>query len=342
MTGPVPPIDSRGYDELVDQTEQLAALFSPWRPPVTGDDPGRALIRAFAGMARQVLDRLNRIPDRDLLVFLDLIGAEPLAARAATVALTFEPPDGSDAAALVPAGTSVGPDPADPDAADRHRLPDAGGPRRRARAAGRGDRPRAGRGPCGGRDGVRHGPGRPALAGFRRGHAGRARPLPRRGRDDGAAASTLPAGRALVRRRRIRDRFAGLPLEWAWWDGAAWRSVTPAWTRAGDHGYTVDLPDVGTPEPHDIGGTPGPVAAGATHPRRHASSARCPRSCPSRSAPPSPASQDRLPTAAFAGTTSADLGADVFPFGQQPAFGGALRSRRRRVRTGGGRGHHGW
>ena len=323
MTGPVPPIDSRGYDELVDQTEQLAALFSPWRPPVTGDDPGRALIRAFAGMARQVLDRLNRIPDRDLLVFLDLIGAEPLAARAATVALTFEPPDGSDATALVPAGTSVGPDPADPNAATdigyRTQEDLVVVPARLVAAIVR--EPDADRVA----DVTASATGLVAL------------PWPGFVGDTLAehalhlaedATTALPPPRSLrvglsFADAASADRFAGLPLEWAWWDGAAWRSITPAWTRAGDHGYTVDLPDVGTPEPHDIGGRQGrwlralltravtvvgavpalvSVTVGATVTRE----------------------PDRLPMAAFAGTTSADLGADVFPFGPQPAFGGVF------------------
>ena len=71
-----------------------------------GPDLGLALIELFAGMAEQVADHLNRVPDRDRLAFLDLIGIRPLPAQSARVPLTFTLADGQTTA-FVPAATVV-------------------------------------------------------------------------------------------------------------------------------------------------------------------------------------------------------------------------------------------
>ena len=61
-------------------------------------------------MGEQVLDRLNAVPDRDFLAFLELLGVERLPTRAARVPLTFSLPPGSTAVGFVPAGTPVATD----------------------------------------------------------------------------------------------------------------------------------------------------------------------------------------------------------------------------------------
>ena len=82
MTRPAPRIDPRDHAALVRDTERLAQLLSPWHPPADGVDLGRALIGLFADMGEQVLDRLNAVPDRDFLAFLELLGVERLPTRA--------------------------------------------------------------------------------------------------------------------------------------------------------------------------------------------------------------------------------------------------------------------
>src|SRR4051812_37550432 len=103
---PAPKIDARSRQALADQTAELAAHFSRWRPAADGPDLGRSLVELFAGMAGEVLDRLNRVPDRDLLAFLDLIGVQRLPAQAARAPLTFTLADGQTDG-LVPAATVV-------------------------------------------------------------------------------------------------------------------------------------------------------------------------------------------------------------------------------------------
>ncbi|MFZ3551958.1 putative baseplate assembly protein, partial [Streptomyces sp. 4.24] len=52
-------------------------------------DPGVALIEAFAQMVDQLSYRLNRIPEKVQLGFLELLGVQLTAPQAATTELTF-------------------------------------------------------------------------------------------------------------------------------------------------------------------------------------------------------------------------------------------------------------
>ncbi|WP_437277275.1 putative baseplate assembly protein [Sorangium sp. So ce375] len=104
-----PLIAGAPHDDIAARTEKLAQALSPWRPPA-GDaaDPGRALIRVFDRMARHALERLNRVPERSFVAFLNLVGVEPTPPRPARVPLTFTLVQRSSAEPVVPEGTRVG------------------------------------------------------------------------------------------------------------------------------------------------------------------------------------------------------------------------------------------
>ncbi|APR87707.1 Hypothetical protein A7982_13056 [Minicystis rosea] len=126
MPIPSPAIDGRSYDQVVSETEALVKAYtqdpaqpgSGWSPPAGRPDAASALVRVFARMAKHVIDRVDRIPDRSLLAFLNLIGVEPEPPRPARVALTFTLAQGSSVEPVVPAGTQVGADPADGDTSE--------------------------------------------------------------------------------------------------------------------------------------------------------------------------------------------------------------------------------
>jgi hypothetical protein len=108
MTIPSPKIDSRTYADLVAETERLAQQLSPWKPPIDGKtDAGRALIRIFGRIAIMVVDRLNRVPEKHFLAFLNLIGTQQQPPRPARVPLTAYLVDNSPVDGLVPAGTQI-------------------------------------------------------------------------------------------------------------------------------------------------------------------------------------------------------------------------------------------
>lgn len=108
MSLPPPKIDHRTYADFVAQTEALAQSLTSWRPPAGTDvDAGRAMIRLFGRLALLTHDRLNRIPDKYFLKYLDILGTQLRPPQPARVPLTFTLAPGSPADAFVPALTPV-------------------------------------------------------------------------------------------------------------------------------------------------------------------------------------------------------------------------------------------
>ncbi len=109
-----PKIDQRSYNDIVEQTKKLAQKYTSWRPKSEGKpDAGGALIRIFGRMATLVSDRLNQVPEKNFLAFLDLIGTQLLPPQPAKVPLTFQLAEGSPVDAVVPAHTQVAAPPAE-------------------------------------------------------------------------------------------------------------------------------------------------------------------------------------------------------------------------------------
>src|SRR5262245_20285989 len=112
MPIPSPPIASPPYDDVAARTEVLAKELSEWKQPDDGaTDMGRALIRVFDRMARQVIERINRMPDRSFLAFLNLLGIEPAPPLSARAPVTFLLVTGGKSEPVVPAGTRIGASP---------------------------------------------------------------------------------------------------------------------------------------------------------------------------------------------------------------------------------------
>src|SRR6476660_7270708 len=84
MVLPARNLDDRHFQALVDDAKRLVQQRSPQWTDHNVSDPGVTLIEAFAQMVDQLIYRLNRVPDRHYVKFLDLIGVElrpPAAAR---------------------------------------------------------------------------------------------------------------------------------------------------------------------------------------------------------------------------------------------------------------------
>lgn len=110
MSIPPPELDQRNYQDLVLQTQQLAEAYTDWRSPhlkASKSDAGVALIRIFAHFANLIRERLNHVPDRNLLAFINLIGTQLTPAQPARVPVSFHLATGSPVDALVPAQTQV-------------------------------------------------------------------------------------------------------------------------------------------------------------------------------------------------------------------------------------------
>ncbi|MGH2733822.1 MAG: putative baseplate assembly protein, partial [Actinomycetota bacterium] len=107
MSLPAPNLDDRRFQDLVDDAKRLVQQRCPEWTDHNVSDPGITLIETFASMVDQLLYRLNRVPDRLYVKFLDLLGVRlfpPTAARAdVTFWLSAPQPDTVN----VPKGTEV-------------------------------------------------------------------------------------------------------------------------------------------------------------------------------------------------------------------------------------------
>ncbi len=119
-----PPVDERTAADIVGQVRSLLAVYAPeWHEHYTDPTSGRvhrdhlamALIAIFGRFAEIILNRLNQVPDKNLLAFLDLLGEARLRPQPAQVPLSFSLAPGSTIDAVVPRGTLVASPPAEGD-----------------------------------------------------------------------------------------------------------------------------------------------------------------------------------------------------------------------------------
>src|SRR3712207_4516910 len=107
MALPAPNLDDRRFQDLVDDAKRLVQQRCPEWTDHNVSDPGVTLIETFAFMVDQLLYRLNRVPDRNYVRFLELIGVQLFPPSAARAAVTFWLSAPQSDTVRVPAGTQV-------------------------------------------------------------------------------------------------------------------------------------------------------------------------------------------------------------------------------------------
>lgn len=108
MPLPAPNLDDRRFQDLVDDAKRLVQRHCPEWTDHNVSDPGVTLIETFAYMTDQLLYRVNRVPDRLYLKFLDLIGLRMLPPSAARVPVTFWLSAPATTPLTIPAATRLG------------------------------------------------------------------------------------------------------------------------------------------------------------------------------------------------------------------------------------------
>ncbi|MFF9570584.1 putative baseplate assembly protein [Streptomyces sp. NPDC014685] len=107
MTLPSPHLDDRRFQGLVDEAKRLVQQRCPEWTDHNVSDPGVTLIEAFATMVDQLVYRVNRVPEKSYLTFLDLIGVRLHPPTAARTDVTFRLSAPRPEPVRVRAGTEV-------------------------------------------------------------------------------------------------------------------------------------------------------------------------------------------------------------------------------------------
>lgn len=90
MPLPVPNLDDlRFQQDLVDQARLRIIRYCPEWTEYNVSDPGITLIELFAWMTELMVYRLNKVPEKNYIKFLDMVGVQLLPATSASADLTF-------------------------------------------------------------------------------------------------------------------------------------------------------------------------------------------------------------------------------------------------------------
>jgi predicted phage baseplate assembly protein len=84
-----PNLDDRSFQDIVDEAKRLIPRYCPEWTDHNVSDPGVALIELFAWMTESMIYRLNQVPEKTQIHFLDMVGARLLPPQAAVADLTF-------------------------------------------------------------------------------------------------------------------------------------------------------------------------------------------------------------------------------------------------------------
>ncbi len=104
MALPAPNLDDRRFQDLVDDAKRMVMRRCPEWTDHNVSDPGVTLIETFAFMTDQLLFRLNQVPDRLYVKFLELIGLRLIPPTPAQAGVTFW----LSAPAITPVGVPTG------------------------------------------------------------------------------------------------------------------------------------------------------------------------------------------------------------------------------------------
>lgn len=114
MTLPAPNLDDlRFQSDLVDEARKRIIHYCPEWTEYNLSDPGITLIELFAWMTELMVYRLNRVPEKNYIKFLEMLGMQLKPATSARTELTFwlsaalPLTPGSDQTVVVPGGVEV-------------------------------------------------------------------------------------------------------------------------------------------------------------------------------------------------------------------------------------------
>ena len=107
MALPAPNLDDRKFQDIVEEARAMIPRYCPEWTDHNLSDPGITLVELFAWMVDLLLYRLNKVPDKNYVKFLDLIGVTLLPPAPAKADITFRLSAPQPEAVVIPKGTEV-------------------------------------------------------------------------------------------------------------------------------------------------------------------------------------------------------------------------------------------
>jgi predicted phage baseplate assembly protein len=102
-----PRLDDRSFQDIVNEARARIALYAPEWTDHNLSDPGITLIELFAWMTDIILYRLNRVPDKHFVKFMELVGMKLMEATPARADVSFWLTAPQTTTFVIPNGTEV-------------------------------------------------------------------------------------------------------------------------------------------------------------------------------------------------------------------------------------------
>jgi len=107
MTLKAPNLDDRKFQDIVREARSKIPLYCPKWTDYNLSDPGITLIELFAWMTDMMLYRLNRVPEKNYIKFMEMIGIKLARSKAASVDISFRLSGVRSNLMTIPRGTEV-------------------------------------------------------------------------------------------------------------------------------------------------------------------------------------------------------------------------------------------
>jgi predicted phage baseplate assembly protein len=102
-----PQLDNRKFEDLLREAQLRIPRYAPEWTDFNESDPGITLVQLFAWLTEMMLYRMNRVPERNYIKFLQMIGLELQPAQPATAHLTISAKEGAPDVRSVPRRAQV-------------------------------------------------------------------------------------------------------------------------------------------------------------------------------------------------------------------------------------------
>ncbi|MCS6914132.1 MAG: putative baseplate assembly protein [Myxococcales bacterium] len=93
---PTPKLDDRTYADIIAEAIRLIPRYSPEWTNHNPSDPGITILELCAWMTELILYRLNQVPEKNYLAFLNMLGIKLQPAQPARALITFELTEGAE------------------------------------------------------------------------------------------------------------------------------------------------------------------------------------------------------------------------------------------------------